>query len=49
MVRPGLNKILEIYITLMNLIDNEMIVKSLELIVQNFSDEISPYAEQLAA
>ena len=47
MVRPGLNKILEIYVNLMNIIDNEPLVKSLEIIVQNFSEEISPFAEQL--
>jgi hypothetical protein len=45
MVRPGLNRILEIYVNLMNIIDNEHIVKSLELIVENFSNEISPFAE----
>lgn len=33
----------------MDLIDNEKIVRSLEEIVKNFTNEITPYAHQLAA
>lgn len=49
LVRPGLQQILENYIKLMDIIDNEGIVSSLENIVLNFSAEIVPYAQQLAS
>lgn len=44
LIRPKLNLVLEIYIKLMDLIDNEKIVRSLEDIVKNFTAEITPYA-----
>ncbi|CAD8152713.1 unnamed protein product [Paramecium pentaurelia] len=49
LIRPQLSQVLEIYIKLMDLIDNERIVRSLEEIVKNFTNEITPYAHQLAA
>ncbi|CAK65923.1 unnamed protein product (macronuclear) [Paramecium tetraurelia] len=49
LIRPQLSQVLEIYIKLMELIDNEKIVRSLEEIVKNFTNEITPYAHQLSA
>ncbi|CAD8063756.1 unnamed protein product [Paramecium sonneborni] len=49
LIRPQLSQVLEIYIKLMELIDNEKIVKSLEEIVKYFTNEITPYAHQLSA
>ena len=47
MLRPELNRILEIYLKLMNEIECEDIVSSLEGIVQRFSNEIVPFAFEL--
>ncbi|KAM3136652.1 hypothetical protein pb186bvf_011288 [Paramecium bursaria] len=47
LIRPQLNQVLEIYIKLMDIIDNEKLVKSLEEIVKQFQKEITPYAVQL--
>jgi hypothetical protein len=47
MIRPGLSQVLETYIKLMDIIDDEGIVASLEIIVQNFQQEIGPYSVQL--
>lgn len=47
LIRPGLSQVLETYIKLMDIIDNEGIVRSLEDLVHDFSVEIAPYAVQL--
>jgi len=39
--------ILEQYLSIMDLIDHDELVNSLEIIVKNFSDQISPYAKKL--
>jgi len=38
---------LEIYVKLMDQIDNEDLVASLESIIEHFSNEITPFAVQL--
>ena len=47
LLENSLPQVLETYIKLMELIDHEGIVTSLEEIVNKFSDKIGPYAEQL--
>lgn len=47
LLRPSLPKILEIYLKLMDQIDNEGIVAALEGIVDSYQDEIVPYAYDL--
>eukprot|EP01016_Furgasonia_blochmanni_P056412 TRINITY_DN9612_c0_g4_i14.p1 TRINITY_DN9612_c0_g4~~TRINITY_DN9612_c0_g4_i14.p1 ORF type:complete len:722 (-),score=286.95 TRINITY_DN9612_c0_g4_i14:171-2336(-) len=47
LIKPGLDKILGEYIKLMDTIDNDAIVNSLEGIVDTFGNEISPYAVEL--
>lgn len=44
LVKPHLNKILEIYIKLLNEFDNEELVNSLKGLVSKFSSSIGPYA-----
>ncbi|EAS00014.1 importin-beta amine-terminal domain protein (macronuclear) [Tetrahymena thermophila SB210] len=48
LVRPGLSDMLSIYIKLMQQIDNENLVCALECIVENFTNEITPFAYDLA-
>jgi len=48
LLKPSLPKILEIYLKIMEQIDNEGIVSSLEGIVDSFKEEICPYAVQLS-
>ena len=47
LLRPSLPKILEIYLKLMDQIDNEGIVSALEGIVDSYNQEIVPYAYDL--
>ncbi len=47
LLRPILPNILEIYIKLMDQIDNEGIVAALEGIVDSYQDNISPFAHRL--
>jgi hypothetical protein len=47
MVKPLLNNILRIYITLLDVFDNEDIVRSLEGIINIFSDCIGQFAAEL--
>jgi len=47
LLRPSLSKILEIYLKLMDQIDNEGIVAALEGIVDSYNQEIVPYAYDL--
>lgn len=47
LLRPSLPKILEIYLKLMDQIDNEGIVAALEGIVDSYQQEIVPYAYDL--
>lgn len=47
LLRPLLPKILEIYIKLMDQIDNEGLVAALEGIVDSYQNEIVPYAYEL--
>ncbi|EGR30486.1 hypothetical protein IMG5_130780 [Ichthyophthirius multifiliis] len=48
LIRPGLSDMLSIYIKLMNKLDNDSLVSALEVIVSNFTEEIAPYAYDLA-
>jgi hypothetical protein len=47
MVKPLLNNILGIYITLLDTFDNEDIIRSLEGIVSSFSECIGQFAAEL--
>ena len=46
-VRPGLDQIIGIYLTLIDEIDYDELITSLKKIVEVFEDEIGPYALQL--
>lgn len=47
LVRPGLGKILKVYLQIMDEIDFEDLVISLRRIVDAFENEIAPYAQSL--
>lgn len=46
-VRPGLGTVIKIYLKLIDDIDYDELVDSLKIIVEIFSEEIAPYAEEL--
>ena len=46
-LKPALKDILEQYLKLMSEIDSEELVEALELIINHFKDDITPYALQL--
>lgn len=47
-LQPALKQILEMYLKLMNEIDSEKLVSSLETIMGKFKDDMGPYAVQVA-
>lgn len=47
MVRPGLQNVLKVFLTIMDEIDYDELVHSLRRIVEVFSDEVAPYAKSL--
>ena len=46
-LKPGLSKILETYVTLIDLIDNDDLVNALEGIIDKYENDIHPYAVDL--
>lgn len=46
-VRPGLGTVIKIYLKMIDEIDYDELVDSLKVIVEIFSEEIAPYAEEL--
>ena len=46
-VRPGLGTLIKIYLKLIDDIDYDELVDTLKIIVEIFSEEIAPYAEEL--
>jgi hypothetical protein len=46
-VRPGLGQVIKIYLKLIDDIDYDELIDSLKIIVEIFSAEIAPYAEDL--
>lgn len=46
-LKPGLNKIFEIYLNMISVIDNEGLVSALEGIIEKFGTDIHPYALDL--
>ena len=46
-MKPALKEILHLYLGLMNEIDSEELVSALEIIINRYKDDISPFAFQL--
>ena len=47
-LKPALGQILEVYLKIMQDIDSEELVKSLESIMTIYKDDIAPYAVQIS-
>lgn len=47
LIKPGLDKILEIYFSVIDAIDHEQIVAALTGVIRKFGDDIDPYAVDL--
>ena len=47
-LKPALKNILEVYLKIMEDIDSEDLIGALEVIMEKFSDDIGPFALQLA-
>jgi len=48
-VRPGLSKVIKIYLKLIDDIEYDELIECLRRIVDIFSDEIAPYALELCS
>lgn len=46
-IKPALKSILEVYLAIMDEIDSEELVGSLETLMTIFQDDIGPYAKQI--
>ncbi len=48
-LRPGLGKVIKIYLKLIDEIDYDELIESLKVIVEIFSEEIAPFALELCS
>jgi|SRR5690606_1005042 len=46
-IRPILPQLLDAYLKIMNEMDNDKLVTSLEILIDSFADEMEPYAVEL--
>ena len=47
-LKPALKNILEVYLKVMEEIDSEELIGALEMIMEKYSEDIGPFAVQLA-